>query len=157
MKMGCMAGEVPMTTSFIYRTSKRKPKSSRNWAGTYPSRSMPLTSPTRSMKCNASLPASLAPRCCLASLSAYEDWDSSPWCPPRWTPTFLVALGDVELISTHHFTCLGCITSSDAKVDSEIDSRTSKADSSFGGLRFYVKHLTVSQWTHQQSNNVNYI
>ena len=145
MKMGCMAGEVQMTTSFIYGASKPMLMPSRNWPWTYHSRSTPLTSPTRSMKCNASFPASLAPRCCLASLSAYEDWDSSSWCPPRWTPTFFVALGDVELKSTHHFTYLGCITKSDAKVDSEIDNIISKADSSFGELRFCVKHLTVSQ------------
>lgn len=45
-----------------------------------------------------------------------------------------ITIGDTELKSTQQFTYLGCIISSDAKIDREIDNRLSKANSSFGRL-----------------------
>ena len=45
-----------------------------------------------------------------------------------------VTIGHIELKSTQEFTYLGCIISSDAWIDGEIDNRRSKANSLYGRL-----------------------
>jgi len=45
-----------------------------------------------------------------------------------------ISIGNTELKSTQQFTYLGCTTSSNAKINKEIDNRLAKANSSFGRL-----------------------
>ena len=58
-----------------------------------------------------------------------------------------VSIDESELNTVHKFAYLGCIISSDAKIDKEIDNRLAKANSAFGRLYKHVwgnKHLKNS-------------
>ena len=58
-----------------------------------------------------------------------------------------ISIDETELNTVHKFAYLGCIISSDAKIDKEIDNRLAKANSAFGRLYKRVwgnKHLKNS-------------
>ncbi|KAL0167122.1 hypothetical protein M9458_038966, partial [Cirrhinus mrigala] len=58
-----------------------------------------------------------------------------------------ITIGEIELKSVHQFTYLGCIITSDAKIDKELDNRLAKANSAFGRLYkrvWYNKQLKQS-------------
>ena len=63
-----------------------------------------------------------------------------------------VTIGDVEVKSTQQFIYLGCIMSSDSRINKESDNRLSKAKSSFGRL---YKHI----WSNksQMNKTKNYV
>ena len=44
------------------------------------------------------------------------------------------AIGRIELKAVHQFTYLGCIITSDAKIDREVDKRLAKTNTTFGRL-----------------------
>ena len=64
---------------------------------------------------------------------------------PREAPRPLrIRIGESELRSVSQFTYLGCIITSDAKIDKEVDSRLAKTNKAFGRLFKRVwsnKHL----------------
>ncbi|KAL0195131.1 hypothetical protein M9458_008703, partial [Cirrhinus mrigala] len=58
-----------------------------------------------------------------------------------------ITIGEIELKSVHQFTYLGCIITSDAEIDKELDNRLAKANSAFGRLYkrvWYNKQLKQS-------------
>ena len=108
----------------------------RGLSGTFSSQMMLPWLFTQNEPCNVSLPASQM----LPSSSPgvevsfnkmevlYQPAPREVYHPPH------ITIGKTELKSVQHFSYLGCIISSDARIDKEVDNSLAKASSAFGRL-----------------------